>query len=261
MAGSSQSGSSPNKTEGRKMSDDMKLEEVDQPTSPVEDVTSDEKAPEEWDSLTGKTKERIQKIIQEKNEALDKMRQVEERLGALEKKEPIPMPALEPKVDLSTPNQEEMAALSRLKQLGIITREELEKRERELEQKFEAKRSRDYLDKVHEKLEQKYSKGGFPAYDRQEIESLMSETGTYDPEYQYERKYRDEIRSLELKTISTQQQPHTERTKSKISGTQPWTPETLQDRLRQPDGKEFFIKNKDKILKLNQQWEREAKGL
>ena len=42
----------------------------------------------------------------------------------------------------------------------------------------------------------------------------------------------------------------TEATKSKIGSTQPWTRESLAERLKQADGLDFYKKNKEKIMRM-----------
>lgn len=236
------------------------LEEPGQLDSPSNEKGAQEpekeEVPDEWSNLSGKAQDRFKQIMRQKNEALSEretLTQERERLQReleeLRSARPAPMPQ---SGDLSP---EEQAAIARLKQIGAFaTKEEIDAKVKEVTERVQAERDRELLDRTHENLEGKYSgSDNLPAYDRQEIEEYMRKNGIYNPEAAYRDKYFDEI--LEAKqTKQTKKEPYTERTKSRIPGGTPWSPETLAERLNKPDGRAFYQKNREKINMLYDQW-------
>lgn len=232
----------------------MQLEEVNQPESTAEE-TSPVEAPEEWQSLDGKSQERFQALANQKKEAerlAESERQERERLAReneqlrlAQTQVKVPMPPRQGEM-----TSEEEAAYRRLTELGVADQSYVDKK---VEEKLKVIEDRLYFDAIHSRLESDInSKKGMPRYNRQEVEAHMREKQIYDPKAAYNDLFHDEVLAYEVgqasskKTTATQ----TEGTRSRISTTEPWTRESLAERLRQPDGKEFYIKNKDKILKM-----------
>jgi hypothetical protein len=228
------------------MSDDMQLEEVNLADSPSENTQS---VPNEWQELDGKSQERFQKIARLKNEALEKAQRLEEENARLRSQSVIPAQRPSPGLEM-TP--EEQAADRRLQELDFTKKSEVEKM---LDDKLQAIEGRAYLESQHAKLETKFT-GEYPRYDRAEIEAEMKRLGNYNPESVYRDLYWDEIVQLEAKKMSEKQtkQPYSEKTRSRITSQMPWTPESLGERLRKPDGREFYQKNAEKITKLQTNW-------
>lgn len=237
------------------MSDDMKLEEVNptgsQPENPKNEVS------EEWSSLAGSSQERFKKMIEAKNKALQEKQELEDRLRQLETQRPAPMPLTQDTVNMT---DEEKIAFNRLtKDLGVVTKKDLEELKARLKDEalgeVQAISARDQLDRKHAELETKYS-GEYPMYDRGEIEEEMRKSQIYDPDYHYFRLYKDEIAKVEANKLSGKgKQPFVERTRSKISSTQEWTPDSISERLRDPQtGRDFWNKNKEKINKMYDSW-------
>lgn len=246
------------------MSDDIKLE-GENPTESQTEKPQNE-SPEEWSSLAGSSRERFKKMIELKNKAIQKSEELEERLRSLEQQRFVPTPqTLRPTSDQTNMTDEEKLAFNRLtKDLGVITRQDLEsfksKIKEEVMSEAQSISAREALDRKHGELEGKYS-GDYPAYDRGEIEEEMRRSGIYDPQYHYEKLYRDEILKIEANKLtgkSKTSQPFVERTRSRIAGSQEWSPDSLRERLAQADGREFYLKNKEKINKLYDTWRKEG---
>lgn len=232
------------------MSEDIKLEEITSTESPAEQK---QEVPDEWAKLDGKSQERFKKMISLKNEAITKAQQVEDELKRLKSQSVQAPQQVVQTPSLNTPSQDEAIAAKRLKELGFVTEEELKKRQQE----DEAQRARERLNDQHSKLKEEYvSQFGdkAPAYDEAEIENAMYKTGIYDPQYHYEKIYENELLQLKLEKLKSKDNPEPTRTKSKISTGQPWTPEALGERLREPNGMEFYKKNKEKIDKMYKDW-------
>lgn len=246
------------------MSDDIRLEEPGQLDSPSSNKEGNEPedqevdVPDDWKSLSGKAQDRFKQIMKQKNEALRERQELERELDQLRRqRETAPTPPVQPSNGDLTP--EEQAAVNRLKQIGTFaTKEEIEQRVQEITERIQAERDREILDRTHSSLEDKFSgEDGLPAYDRSEIEDHMRKSGIYNPEAAYRDLYFDEIIEAKSKK-TTKKEPYSERTKSRIPSSQPWTPETLAERLRKPDGRAFYKKNRDKINELYSQWQSEG---
>lgn len=234
--------------------DTIQLEEVNQPESTTENTSSVE-APDEWQNLDGKSQERFQALANQKKEAerqADKERQEKERLNReLElirqtqfNQTRVPMP------QTGEMSDEEKAAYKRLTELGVADQSYVDKK---VDEKVKVIEDRLYFDGLHQRLETSInSKKGMPKYDRQEVESHMREKQIFDPKAAYNDLYHDEILAYEVGQLTSNKQKavQTEGTRSRISTTEPWTRESLKERLKQPDGLEFFKKNREKILKM-----------
>lgn len=233
------------------MSDDqMQLEEV-QPESTAEETSQ---APDEWSSLDGKSQERFQALANMKKQAEKEAREnamekarLEAELKTLRETQRVPMPS----VSQSKMTPEEEIAYKRMTEIGVANQEYVD---RKVEEKVKAIEDRLYFDNLHSKLEREInSKKGYPAYDRAEVEAHMKEKQIYDPRASYRDLYYDEIVAVEATKNNKSKTVKTEGTASRIGASSPWTRESLQARLRQPDGLEFFRKNKEKILKMQSQ--------
>lgn len=228
--------------------DTMQLEEVNQPSSTNEKTSQ----PDEWSTLDGKSQDRFQALANLKKKAedeatveRDKVTRLEKDLKSLrESTTKVPMP--------QTTNNEmtadEKTAYNRLTQLGVADQSYVD---RKVSEKLKVIEDRLYFDRLHEKLEGEVSsKKGMPKYDRDEVEGYMREKQIYDPRAAYRDLYHDEILANEASKISKTKTVQTESTKSRIGTSEPWTKESLAERLRQPDGTEFFRKNKEKIMRM-----------
>lgn len=233
------------------MSDDtMQLDEVTQPESTAEE-TSTVETPDEWQKLDGKSQERFQALANLKKEAerqADRERaereKLEVELKSLREVQRIPMP------QTGTMTPEEEAAYKRLTQLGVADTSYVDKK---VEERVKVIEDRLYFDGLHARLEDEINaQKGMPKYDRKEVEDHMREKQIFDPKAAYRDLYYDEIMAYEVSQNNSKKTKAvpTEATKSRISTTEPWTKASLAERLRQPDGIEFFRKNRDKILKM-----------
>lgn len=234
--------------------DTIQLEEVNQPESTAEETSSVE-APDEWSELDGKSQERFQALANKKKEA--------ERLAEIERQEKERLAREVEQLKATQVNQtkvpmpntgemtaEEQAAYRRLTELGVADQSYVDKK---VEEKVKVIEDRLYFDSLHSNLEADInSKKGMPKYNRQEVEAHMREKQIFDPKAAYNDLYHDEILAYEVgqATNSKPKAVQTETTRSRISTTEPWTKESLAERLRQPDGIEFFKKNREKILKM-----------
>lgn len=230
------------------MSDDqMQLEEV-QPESTTDETSQ---VPDDWNSLDGKSQDRFQSLANKKKEAeklakdeSQKREKLEIELKTLKDAQRVPMPSrTKPKM-----SQEEETAYKRMTEIGVANQEYVDKK---VDERVRAIEDRIYFDNLHTKLEDEIkSKKGYPSYDRSEIESYMKAKQIFDPKAAYRDLYYDEIVATEATKNKSNKNVTTEKTASRIGSQSPWTKQAVQDRLNQPDGKQWFIKNRDKLLKM-----------
>lgn len=232
------------------MSDDtMELEELTPTESPSDNKQpEDDTAPEEWQTLDGRSQDRFKKLAQQKRELLIEKQQLQADLEAAKRSSFVPMPkAGGDQPDMSS---DEKVAFNRLKELGMPDRAEVD---RQIKEEVENVKSRLYVDNLHDKLESEVGREkGLPGYDRVEIEDYMRKNQIWNPKTAYNELYHDEIVAHEAQRLISKKKEVTqpEKTKSRIGSSQPWTRESLAERLRQPDGIEFFRKNREKILRM-----------
>ena len=210
----------------------------------------------EWSRMGGGTKERVRQLIRERNEA---------RLlaqDAVAKSQTIPPPpptqAYAPNMGNQivegqlTPEQEQ--AIENLRKFGVWTKKDQEEFEKRQQEQLQASK-REVEDQVlieseYARLESIHSgSDGLPTFDRAMIEEHMKATGVYNPEKAYEDLYRDEIFDSFVKTQTAKRTAtFTERPRSVTSASEPLILDGLRERLRQPDGKAWWDKNRDRLL-------------
>lgn len=185
----------------------------------------------EFNKLSGSTQERIKKLIRDKQEAEARAYQ----------QAPSYVP---PAPNTLAPDQKQ--AIDTLRQFGITTKDDVKEEVNQgLNQiKWELK---------NQTLESKYSgSDGTPKYDREEVEDYMRS----HPQYQYydpEDVFKYKMFPDEFSAAGTQQAPSRQKTSSlKPVKSNPQVNafsdiDTLQRRLAEPDGDEYYEAHKDEI--------------
>lgn len=203
-----------------------------------QDVKNSEKTLEEieWARLKGSTQERVRELIQERDDARRKA-----ELPNLSGQYQQPISQVVP--EQSSADFEE--AVQKLSQHGMVTRDELRK-------ELGAIQDRMVLEKSHEGLESEYSgSDGRPKYDKVEVEDYMRRKGIWNPLAAYRDLYFDELQDWSIKQIRSKSKTYSEKPTSSVSGReQPLSAESIAERLRKPDGREWYEKNKEKIKPL-----------
>lgn len=181
------------------------------------------------------------------NELTGKIKELEEKLEAKGTEETrTPMPSTEAKV---TP--EVQRAIEQLKNLGFVSKDELEEKIRTVE-------DRSVLNSEHIRLSNAYSgSDGRPKYDKGEIEKFMRNRSVYDPEIAYYELHRAELLDWELKKADEKKkkQPYVE-SRGQSSGESDGntiTREKIAEWMKTPEGRIKYERNRDKILTLLQQ--------
>jgi len=196
----------------------------------------------EWSRLKGSTQDRIRELL-EQREYLKT--QVEE----LSKNYKPPVAPTQPAYQQEAGGQqgeitpEQKQAIEGLRKFGIVTKEDISDLQDQI-----------VLEQEYTRLENKFSGAdGRPYFDRTEIEDHMRKTGIYNPEKAYEDLYREELfdwKQEQMGATRSYAQPaySTKPTGSTASRTEPLTVESLRERLAKPDGKDWWNKNRERIL-------------
>ena len=103
-------------------------------------------------------------------------------------------------------------------------------------------------------LERTYDgSNNLPKFDKAEYEDFVQRNPkyqNYDPKDVYNIMYEEEILDAKLKGRGEEPQPSTNSslrpTKTTVREEQ-WTPDWLENRMKQPDGLDWYAKNKDKV--------------
>lgn len=240
------------------------------PTGEKQEVNSD-RAQEalEWEKLTGDSQDRFKSLLQERNQYKDVAGQLYQELEALKNLATTPSPAsmapapeTQPTVPQGAPGErqltaEEMAAIEVLRQYGMLTKQDQEQilarqelTEAKMGQALQAIKDEIVIDNAHTRLEEKYSgKNGEPKYDRELIEEHMKKSAIWDPDKAYQDMYKDELFDLRLRNQKRPVGYMTEKPSgSTASRTEPLTLENVRARLQQPDGREWWERNRERIL-------------
>ena len=232
----------------------IKGEETETPSaSPAGTITSGEDtsenespeslSPEEvtWSSLKGSTQDRIKEILREKREA-------EERAIRAESVNPYqPQPNYYPSTAVN-PNSPEVAdAVRKLSDVGMATKEEVRQ---ELNNTVQGLVREMELDR----LEGKYSgESGLPKFDKEEYQDYISrhpQYMNYTPEDVYQKMYSEEIFDYKVqnqgKETAQKSSPSLRPTKTLVRE-ELLTPELIEQRLKEPDGRGWYERNLEKI--------------
>lgn len=209
---------------------DKKTQGAEPGTSLTEDgqQTSEEV---EFNSLKGTTQERIKTLIRQRNEALKRT----------ENTQIMPLSNVPDNGQQPAQVQE---AVHKLESVGIATKKTVEETVR---QEIGALRYENEMNR----LASSYSGEQGPKFEREEYEDFVRNNPQYAgylPEDVFKMKmYPEEFRDLELKGASTQKRTTTLRPTKQSVTEEPLTLETIEARLKEPDGRQWYDKNYNKI--------------
>lgn len=248
-----------NSSEKRRRMDDPKgnpIADEQQQTPPVDQSQSGEQTPEEleWAKMGGRTRDRIRQLIHERDEWRNTAQAAKQTPPEPIQPTVVPPPSVQNQFPGQlTPEQE--LAIENLRKFGIWTKKDQEEFEKKQEQLLQSRQQavedEVLIETEYARLEAAHNgSDGLPAFDRNLIEEHMKATGVYNPEKAYEDLYRDEIfDAWSRKSNAPSRDTYSEKPKgSTTAGTEPLTLAGLQERLRQPDGKDWWDKNRDRLL-------------
>lgn len=188
----------------------------------------------EFNALKGPTQDRIKSILRER----DVWKQKAE-VGTSYAPPPPPPPA--PTPDVTT-------AVNKLSEIGMAPKDYVDQKVQQgigsIIYQFEL-----------EKLSNKYDgANGLPAFSKEEYEDYVTrhpQYRTYQPEDVYNKMYSDEI--YDWKTSNSGRPTTGGTTASTLRPTKTtvreevWTPDYIEQRLKEPDGPQWYDKNRDKV--------------
>jgi len=204
-----------------------------------------EPSPEEeaFNSLKGSTQERVRTLAKRANEATQLRSEVEQlrnEMAGLRLQRMTPQPAFNPEVN---------DAVSKLDSFGLATKDYVAQ---EIEKGVNQGLSGVVYKMELDRLEGKYNgNNGLPAFDRSEYETFIADNPKYrgyDPEDVYKKMFEDELFEARTKTPTTPTRlsPTLRATRTRVQE-ETMTPEYIEQRLKQPDGREWYDKNLSKI--------------
>lgn len=199
----------------------------------------------EFNSLKGGTQDRIKTILKERDQYKALAAQYQTYYTASPQTGYAPQPQT---VDLSNPQVRE--AVSQLSKVGIATDEKVDQKISQsignLVYNFELQSLEDKLDGAN----------GLPKFDRNEYFDYVNRNPKYQnyaPEDVYNIMYSEEIMDAKLKergnSLGQSSNSSLRPTKTTVREEQ-WTPEALEQRLREPDGKNWYAKNIELVNKV-----------
>ena len=180
------------------------------------------------------------------NQLVGKVKELEDKLAEVSKSSAPPQTV--PGKPEMTPEMEQAA--QQIGKLGFQNEEAVNQKIRQLEDRL-------LLETEHGRLEGKFDgSDGRPKYDRKEVEKFMRDKAVYNPEIAYENLYKKELLEFEIK--QAQEGKSATPDSQTPSGERPQgsgdvlTREVIKEKMTTPEWREFYDKNRDKILTLMQ---------
>lgn len=203
--------------------------------------------PEEvaFNSLKGSTQERVRTLANRANQVTQlqsEMAQMRQELEAQRLRSMTPQQTFTPDVQ---------DAVSKLDQFGMATKDYTNKA---IEEKVSQQLSGLVWKMEMDRLESRYNgSNGLPAFDRAEYEAYIGtnpQYRNYSPDDVYSKMFEDEIFDARVKGLGTKpqvkQSPNLRATRTRVQE-EMMTPEYIEQRLAQPDGKQWYEQNLQKI--------------
>lgn len=194
----------------------------------------------EFNGLKGGTQDRIKAILHERDQWRQKAELFERSVGSYPPPPPPPSQSQVQSPDVAT-------AVNKLSEIGMATKNDVQQQVQQgigsLIYQFE-------LDKLSSRYD---GSNGLPAFSKEEYEDYVGrhpQFRNYTPEDVYQKMYADEIFDWK---VQNQGKPTTARTTPSLRPTkttvreEAWTPEYIEARLKEPDGPQWYDKNRDKV--------------
>lgn len=198
-----------------------------------------------FNSLKGSTQDRVRTLAQRANEATRLQTEIEQMRS---ENEALKLRSMQPNLQQNPDVQD---AVSKLDNFGVATKTFVDKR---IKDEVNQSLSGIIWKMEMDRLEGKHSgSDGLPAFDRAEYEAYVNanpQYRNYTPEDIYSKMYEDEIFDARVKGIGTRpsgrQTPNIRPTRTRIQE-DAMTPDYIERRLQQPDGRQWYEQNKEKI--------------
>lgn len=208
----------------------------------------------EWQKLKGSTQNRFRTVTSKLSEVARENEELKNKLAEKERIIPPSPPAFVPEPETIT--DEQRLAVERIRnKFGFTTKDDVKQEMSKVMSVLEQFKNDEIVETEYKRLEDLYDgKDGRPAFDRVEVEEYMKSNGVYQPEVAYEALYKEELLDWEVarrggKQPQDETKPYSEKpTHSATSGSKPLTIEEVQQKLREPNGKEWWEKNRLTVL-------------
>jgi len=204
-------------------------------------------SPEEvaWNSLTGGSQDRFKQMARDVNRLRAEKERLEQYASTLSIQNAY-QPTAQGPIDPANPQVRD--AVSQLSKVGIATKDEVSQ---QINQSIGNFIYNFELDKLGQQFD---GSNGLPKFDRDEYTDYITRNPKYqgyDPVDVYNKMYSEEIMDAKIKGIGGQTQPTSSlRPNSTTVREEQWTPEAIEQRLQQPDRKEWYSKNIDLVNKV-----------
>jgi len=204
---------------------------------------------DEWNRMKGSTQERIRGLLQLRDALVEENKSLKSYIPPAPTVPETPVVHQQPNITGRTKTPDQEAAVQALREFGILTKDDGVVTKKDLKDLQDDM----ILEQEYTRLESKFSGSDTrPFFDRAEIESHMKKTGIFNPEKAYEDLYKEEL--FDFRTNQTSKNEvkasgySTKPSGSTASRTEPLTVDSLRERLAKPDGKEWWEKNRERIL-------------
>ena len=193
---------------------------------------------EKWSSLGGAAQERFRQVTRENNA-------LRQRLEGLEAKVNQSQSYYQP-VNKVNPTPEVEDAVRKLDDVGIATKDYANQ---VVDQKLSGLLYKMELDRLGKKYD---GSNGLPQFDKDEYEDFVARNPkyrNYDPEDVYQKMYEPEVLNSKLQgnqSSSATPVPSLKPTKTVVRE-ESLTPESIEQRLKEPDGRAWYEKNFEKV--------------
>lgn len=199
-------------------------------------------SPEEaaWNNLKGGTQDRIKQLISERNSEAAKAERLNSYITNMNQTQQYQPQTPE------APNLEVENARKVLTNIGFPTNDTVD-------QKIQQQFGNLVYNMTLDKLEGRYDGSNGPKFDKTEYQDFVTRNpkySAYDPEdvYKY-HMYPEEVKEAQLRTNTGRGQSATSSlrpTRTTVREEQ-WSPDWIENRMKQSDGLEWYSKNKDKV--------------
>lgn len=230
-------------------------------TSPVETITPDEgsqvnqngaetQSVEEatWNSLKGNSQARFKEVLRDLNAERARREQIEAENRRLAYGGGVPTI---PSLQQSALNPEVQAGIKQLSDMGLATKDEVAQT---VENTVNQRLSGVIYNMEMDRLSSRHNGAdGLPAFDKEEYEDYITrypQYRNYTPEDVYSKMYEDDIFDVKVSRMeqpaATRQSASLKPTKTRVQE-EPLSLELIEQRLREPDGRQWYERNIDKI--------------
>lgn len=196
-----------------------------------------------FNSLKGSAQERIRTLANRANQATQLQSEVEQLKAEMES---LRLRGMQP-AQLQNPDVQD--AVSKLDNFGLATKDFVAK---EIERGVNQQLSGLVYKMEMDRLEGRHNgSNGLPAFDRAEYEAFVNanpQYRSYSPEDVYNKMFEDDIFDARVKGLGKpeKQTPTLRATRTRVQE-ETMTPEYIEKRLAQPDGRQWYAQNIDKI--------------